>query len=260
MSRKSSFYKQAIKLCNEKIERETELINKLKTNLANMKAFDNSTLGKSIRQFCKEYTNESFNKELLATIDKMIKIPELNPYEFKIDYDEPCKGEKILYGKKFTTSYKDFGYPDAWFMYYHWNNYDLDEDIEKMQKEIKKAERDIIRAKNRLDGAKRGLAKFKSVLYSANDISNIDEVLDTAESIIIIFPSQGASNTYNTIEIIRKCMAKGVPVTIRHLFLPDQIIDIENTEYEVYDEWGEYMRWMKYDDYEMEFFDIVRYY
>lgn len=258
MSRNSNYYEQAIALCNEVIEDRKEYIEIIKVNLSNMEDFNTSFLGKAMRQFCEEYTNGTFNTELLAEIEEMLKSPELNPYEFAIDYDKPCKGEKLLYGKKFTTSYKDFGYPDAWFMFYHWDNYDLDKDIENMRSSLKEAERDIKEAKNRLCNAEMEMNKFYDLSYPATDISDLDEVSKYAKTITI---TQAEGNTFNTITIIQKCMKEGIPITILYDDIDgirEQKIDVRDTDFTVNDEWDYYERPMKYDDYEMRKLDTER--
>lgn len=225
MSRNSNYYEQAISLCKKKIKDTEEFITTTKRNLSNMEDFNASLLGKAMRQFCEEYTGGTFNTELLAEIEEMLASPELNPYEFAIDYDEPCKGEKLLYGKKFVTSSKNFGYPDAWFMFYHWDNYDIDKDIENMRNSLQKAEEDVKKARNRLRNAEAGLSKFHDLSYSATNISDLDEVAEYATTITITQPE----NTFNTIAIIQKCMKDGIPVTISYGD-KKQEIDIRDTE------------------------------
>lgn len=251
MSRKSNYYEQAISLCKEKINNAEENITAIKKALPNMEDFNTSFLGKTMRRFCEEYTNGTFNTELLGEIEEMLKSPELNPYEFVIDYDEPCKGEKLLYGKKFTTSSKNFGYPDAWFMFYHWDNYDIDKDIENMRNSLQKAEEDVEKARNRLRNAEAGLSKFHDLSYSAIDISNLDEMAEYATTITITQPEE---NTFNTIAIIQKCMKDGIPVTISYGD-KKQEIDIRDTEFTVEDRWDYYQRYMKYTDEEMNELD-----
>ena len=247
MSRRSNYYTQAISLCNERIENAEENIVAIKKALPNMEDFNASLLGKAMRQFCEEYTGGTFNTELLAEIEEMLANPELNPYEFTIDYDEPCKGEKLLYGKKFTTSSKNFGYPDAWFMFYHWDNYDIDKDIENMRNSLQKAEEDVEKARNRLRNAKAGLSKFHDLSYSATNISDLNEVSKYATTITITQPE---GNTFNTIAIIQKCMKDGIPVTISYGD-KKQKIDIRDTEFMVEDRWDYYERPMRYNDDEM---------
>lgn len=255
MSRQSNYYEQAIALCNEEIEDRTKYIEATKTNLSNMENFNTSFLGKAIRQFCEEYSNGNFNKELLADIEGMLKSSELNPYEFNVDYDKPYKGEKLLYGKKFTTSHEHFGYPSAWFMYYHWDNYDLDKDMENMRSNLKEVERDIKKAKNRLHNAEIELNKFYNLSYSATDISNLDEISKYAKTITI---TQAEGNTFNTIAIIQKCMKEGIPVKIIYNDVngsKKQEINIKDTDFTIYDEWDYCERPMKYEDYEMDKLD-----
>lgn len=244
MSRRSNYYTQAISLCKEKIKDTEEFITTTKRNLSNMKDFNASLLGKAMRQFCEEYTDGTFNTELLAEIEEMLASPELNPYEFAVDYDEPCNGEKILYGKKFTTSSENFGYPD-WFMFYRWDNYNIDKDIEEMRNSLCKAEKGLKKAKNRLRNAEAGLSKFHDLFYPATDISNLDEVAEYATTITVTQPE----NTFNTIAIIQKCMKDGIPVTISYGD-KKQEIDIED-KFMVEDRWDYYERPMSYNDDEM---------
>lgn len=223
-----------------KLEEEKSYINipKLEKCIASLQAFSDSRLGKMMREFCEEYSNGNFNKTTLKKIEILCRSKKENPFGFEVDHDEPVKGEKLLYGEKFTSNHDDFS-PMGWFVYYMWDNFDLDKDIARIQKRLEENLKELPELEAEIADMKKEKAKYKPMSMSLcegrhnipeakdgsifpntiNDPTDLyflyrqaEEKLKYADSLTLYVTGM----TPALIETIKVCVDEGIPLTLMH--------------------------------------------